>query len=264
VCAETDACGATQVPPMPPRRQMLANVNEERLTPRLRQIGVFRVLTYNVLAEIYATRQMYPYCPIWALSWSFRRELLKRELQSYNADIICLQEVQGDHYKNFFAPMMEEWGYEGWYLKKSRESMGLEGKVDGCALFYKRNRFILKERYPVDFNDLASDFLNQVQTEYDLDYQGPSMAAREMFLSTLHKMRQRLQRDNVAQIAVLEVVPASNEVVARKTQAGPLLCVANVHIFSNPKFPDVKMWQTNMLAKQVRFGDTGSESLACS
>jgi CCR4-NOT transcription complex subunit 6 len=63
---------------------------------------------------------------------------------------------------------------------------------------------------------------------------------------------------------VLEVVPASNEVVARKTQAGPLLCVANVHIFSNPKFPDVKMWQTNMLAKQVRFGDTGSESLACS
>ncbi|KAL3668366.1 hypothetical protein V7S43_006456 [Phytophthora oleae] len=238
-------------PPMPPRRQMLANVNEERLTPRLRQIGVFRVLTYNVLAEIYATRQMYPYCPIWALSWSFRRELLKRELQSYNADIICLQEVQGDHYKSFFAPMMEEWGYEGWYLKKARESMGLEGKVDGCAFFYKRNRFILKERYPVDFNELANDFLNQVQTEFDLEYQGPSMAGREIFLSTLHKMRQRLQRDNVAQILVLEVVPANNEVVARKSQSGPLICVANVHIFSNPKFPDVKMWQTNMLAKQL-------------
>ncbi|KAL8005792.1 putative endonuclease/exonuclease/phosphatase, MYND-like zinc finger, mRNA-binding protein [Plasmopara halstedii] len=238
-------------PPMPPRRQMLANVNEERLTPRLRQIGIFRVLTYNVLAEIYATRQMYPYCPIWALSWSFRRELLKRELQLYNADILCLQEVQGDHYKSFFAPMMENWGYEGWYLKKTRESMGLEGKVDGCALFYKRNRFILKERYPVDFNDLANNFLKQVQTEYDLEYQGPSMAARERFLSTLTKMRLRLQRDNIAQIAVLEVVPASNEVVSRKSQSGPLICIANVHIFSNPKFPDVKLWQTNMLAKQL-------------
>lgn len=79
------------VPPMPPRRQMLANVHEERSTPRLRQIGMFRVLTYNVLAEIYATRQMYPYCPMWALSWSFRREVLHRELQTYNADIICLQ-----------------------------------------------------------------------------------------------------------------------------------------------------------------------------
>lgn len=70
---------------------MLANVHEERPTPRMRQIGVFRVLTYNVLAEIYATRQMYPYCPVWALSWSYRRELLRRELQSYNADILCLQ-----------------------------------------------------------------------------------------------------------------------------------------------------------------------------
>lgn len=70
---------------------MLANIHEERSTPRLRQIGTFRVLTYNILAEIYATRQMYPYCPVWALSWSFRREVLHRELQSYNADIICLQ-----------------------------------------------------------------------------------------------------------------------------------------------------------------------------
>lgn len=52
------------------------------------------------------------------------------------------QEVQGDHYKKYFVPMMSELGYESWYLKKTRESMGLEGKVDGCALFYKRNRCV--------------------------------------------------------------------------------------------------------------------------
>lgn len=38
---------------------------------------------------------------------------------------------------------------------------------------------------------------------------------------------------------------------ARKTQSGPLLCVANIHTFSNPKFPDVKLWQTHALVKQV-------------
>jgi len=161
---------------------MLANVHEERPTPRLRQIGVFRVLTYNVLAEIYATRQMYPYCPVWALSWSYRRELLRRELQSYNADILCLQEVQGDHYKNFLYPIMAEWGYEGWYLKKSRESMGLEGKVDGCAMFYKRNRFILKEQYPVELNDLTNKFLANVMNEYDMNYNAPTLAEREVQL----------------------------------------------------------------------------------
>lgn len=38
---------------------------------------------------------------------------------------------------------------------------------------------------------------------------------------------------------------------ARKTQSGPLICISNVHIFSNPKFPDVKLWQTHALVKQV-------------
>ena len=32
----------------------------------------FRIVTYNVLAEIYATQQQYPYCDLWALSWEFR------------------------------------------------------------------------------------------------------------------------------------------------------------------------------------------------
>ncbi|RHY79520.1 hypothetical protein DYB35_009748 [Aphanomyces astaci] len=133
---------ARLVPPMAPTRQMVPAIGkDERLTAaRLRIHGGFRILSYNVLAEIYATRQMYPYCPMWALNWSFRKQLLQRELQLYNADILCLQEVQADHYKNHFLPMMTAWGYEGMFQKKTRESMGLEGKVDGCAMFYRSSR----------------------------------------------------------------------------------------------------------------------------
>jgi CCR4-NOT transcription complex subunit 6 len=32
-----------------------------------------RVATYNVLAEIYASQQMYPYCDPWALAWNYRK-----------------------------------------------------------------------------------------------------------------------------------------------------------------------------------------------
>jgi CCR4-NOT transcription complex subunit 6 len=32
----------------------------------------FRIVSYNLLAEIYATQQQYPYCDLWALSWEFR------------------------------------------------------------------------------------------------------------------------------------------------------------------------------------------------
>jgi CCR4-NOT transcription complex subunit 6 len=97
----------------------------------------------------------------------------------------------------------------------------------------------------------------------------------QVFKGTVANMRQRLMRDNVAQIAVLEVVPGTNYESCtltrrygassplsnlcdqltgsvRKLQSGPLICITNVHIFSNPKFPDVKLWQSNMVVKQVR------------
>ncbi|KAJ0410666.1 hypothetical protein ATCC90586_003735 [Pythium insidiosum] len=193
---------------MPPKRQMLANVYDERATPRLRQVGVFRVLTYNILAEIYATRQMYPYCPVWALGWPFRRELLQRELQSYNADIVCLQVCFQLRY--FEGRSINAKQILGWYLKKTRESMGLEGKIDGCAFFYKLNRFIMKEQYAVEFNEIANDYLANAMNEFDMTYP-----------------------------------------TATRKQTGPLLCISNVHIFSNPKFPDVKLWQTMAMVKQI-------------
>ena len=34
------------------------------------------------------------YCPSWALAWNYRRQNLLRELLSYGADILCLQEAR--------------------------------------------------------------------------------------------------------------------------------------------------------------------------
>lgn len=59
--------------------------------------GTFTVLSYNVLSDIYASRDMYSYCPDWALTWEYRRQNLLKEIVGYNADILCLQEV-----RNFF------------------------------------------------------------------------------------------------------------------------------------------------------------------
>ena len=53
--------------------------------------AVFTVMCYNVLCEKYATRQLYGYCPSWALSWSYRRKGIMEEITSCHADIISLQ-----------------------------------------------------------------------------------------------------------------------------------------------------------------------------
>ncbi|RHY30748.1 hypothetical protein DYB32_006216 [Aphanomyces invadans] len=250
---------------MAPARQMVPALGkDDRLTARLRYLNGFRILSYNVLAEIYATRQMYPYCPMWALNWSFRKQLLQRELQLYNADILCLQEVQADHYKHHFQPMMAAWGYDGLFQKKTRESMGLEGKVDGCATFYRTSRYVhqrhpfsldhtstldrffLKEQYAVEFNEAATDFVASLWSNFELAY--PTASNQEPSLS---RVRQRLVRDNVAQIVVLDVAPLNDTTTAGRKAPLPSICVTNVHIFSNPEFPDVKLWQTHTLLDQI-------------
>jgi CCR4-NOT transcription complex subunit 6 len=46
----------------------------------------FRMMTYNVLAEIYATQQQYPYCDLWALSWDYR--CVRNKLRTLLAQIL--------------------------------------------------------------------------------------------------------------------------------------------------------------------------------
>lgn len=55
--------------------------------------GTFTVLSYNVLSDLFATSELYSYCPPWALAWNYRRQNLLREIVGYRADILCLQEV---------------------------------------------------------------------------------------------------------------------------------------------------------------------------
>ena len=39
------------------------------------------------------------YCPPWALAWPYRKLNLLKELLSYDADVMCLQEVQSNHFQ---------------------------------------------------------------------------------------------------------------------------------------------------------------------
>ena len=99
------------VPPPPPMRRQVAHKYPGNGTD-----PTIRVVTYNVLAEIYTNKQMYPYCPLWALSWNFRRRNLMRQMTRFDADIYCLQEVQADRFEQFFYPTFRANGYEGLYV----------------------------------------------------------------------------------------------------------------------------------------------------
>lgn len=80
-----------------PRRLISVNPSMDNagmdVEGRIPARGTFTLLSYNLLADLYATSDMFSYCPPWALSWTYRKQNLLREIVSYGADILCLQEV---------------------------------------------------------------------------------------------------------------------------------------------------------------------------
>jgi len=155
----------------PPPRSWLPLSTPTRSRPSL----IFTVLCYNVLCDKYATRQMYGYCPTWSLDWMYRRKQILTELKHYSADIISLQEVETDQFYNFFLPELQQDGYAGIFAAKSRAKTMNESDrkfVDGCAIFYRTNKFKLIKEHLVEFNQLAmanaegsDDMLNRVMTK---------------------------------------------------------------------------------------------------
>jgi len=198
----------------------------------------FRIATYNILAEIYATQQQYPYCDFWALSWDYRFQNILREVLDASPDVICLQEVQADHYENHLYTAMSDAGYEGVYKQKTRQSMGLAGKVDGCALFWRRTKFVLIESYSIEFNELAQRQATQVLGLNPRSEEGVA------FLN-------RLSKDNVAQLVVLELAQSALASSRSGRDQISQVCIANTHLYSNKDFPDVKLWQTWQLLQEL-------------
>lgn len=162
---------------------------------------------------------------------------LIREIVDVGPDIICLQEVQADHYESHIYNAMHEAGFEGVYKQKTRQSMGLTGKVDGCALFWRRTKFHLIESYSIEFNELAQRQVSQVMGLNPRSEEGASIL-------------NKLSKDNVAQLVVLELAQQS---MASRTNRDPInqVCIANTHLYSNKDCPDVKLWQTLHLLQEL-------------
>ena len=66
------------------------------------------------------------------------------------------QEVQSDHFEEFFAPELAKKGYSAVYKKKTTELYtGSSYAIDGCATFFRRDKFELVKKYEVEFNKAA-------------------------------------------------------------------------------------------------------------
>lgn len=87
----------------------------------------FRVTSYNILADTYATKSIFPTIDPAVLSWKRRAPALVDRVAQLESDVACLQEVQASHWpelKDAFAQR----GWDGWFAQKQ------QSRPDGCAI----------------------------------------------------------------------------------------------------------------------------------
>uniref|UniRef100_A0A8C4R6V0 Angel homolog 1 (Drosophila) n=1 Tax=Eptatretus burgeri TaxID=7764 RepID=A0A8C4R6V0_EPTBU len=107
----------------------------------------FSLLCYNILAQrlLEENSSLYTHCIPEALCWKDRRKLLLRELSSFDADILCLQEVQEDHFEEDLKLLLQERGYGCVYKRRTGN------RPDGCAICYKTKRMELVASHEMEF-----------------------------------------------------------------------------------------------------------------
>uniref|UniRef100_A0A6M2DIW1 poly(A)-specific ribonuclease n=1 Tax=Xenopsylla cheopis TaxID=163159 RepID=A0A6M2DIW1_XENCH len=202
---------------------------------RTRPTCIMTVMCYNVLCDKYATRQMYGYCPSWALAWEYRKKGILDEIRHYAADIISLQEVETDQFYNFFLPELKVEGYDGIFSPKSRAKTMSENDrkyVDGCAIFYRSSKFSLVKEHLVEFNQLA-------------------MANAEGSDNMLNRV---MPKDNIGLAALLKTKEAAweNGLPQDPSQINTPILVCTAHIHWDPEYCDVKLIQTMMLSNELK------------
>ncbi|EFH59393.1 hypothetical protein ARALYDRAFT_898218 [Arabidopsis lyrata subsp. lyrata] len=148
-------------PDQMPSSRIVRDWIDSDTTPVSQASERFTVVSYNILGDRNSSyhRDLYSNVSFPYLKWGYRKRLICEELIRLNPDIICMQEV--DKYFDLFSTT-EKAGYAGSYKRRTGDN------IDGCAMFWKADRFRVLERENIEFSQFG-------------------------------------MRDNVAQLAVLEL-----------------------------------------------------------
>lgn len=231
----------------------------------------FRVMSYNLLADMYVSRPgaheaMYPYCDPKFLSRSYRKQMLFGEMLQYNADILCCQEVEGGGYKHFFEPSLNAAGYAGVHAPKGNAKNGQIG--EGCATFWKESQFECISTSTVQFADVVddpqyADLFNPYLTD---------AATAEPFrrVTSVAQMTLLAARPNPSAASPGEAASdAHRQSTSSSSSAaaqGRSVLVLNTHLYYHPAAPHIRLLHLGVLldkAAETLAAHPGASLLLC-
>ncbi|TCD65338.1 Glucose-repressible alcohol dehydrogenase transcriptional effector [Steccherinum ochraceum] len=217
-----DSC-PTPVPPPARQWSSIISTPEREVMQADSNTETFSLICYNILCERSATERLYGYTPSWALAWKYRRDIVMEEIKRQDTDFVCLQEVEGAQFEEYFLEALSDLGYDGIFWPKSRfKTMSDADRrhVDGCAIFFKSQKYTLVEKQLIEFNTVAMQ--------------------RSDFKKTDDMFNRVLGKDHIAVVGLFEV-----------KESGSRIILVNTHIHWDPAYRDVKLVQVALMIDEV-------------
>jgi len=232
---------------LPLRHEWIAN--------RTRTEDSLRVMTFNILAHEKAFMDLrednsglYPYCNDDIIVRSRRAPLILHEILAYQADVICLQEVDQTSFESLFRPVLRVYGYQGYFRKKM-------GTREGIAMFWDTQHtfeeaseedmqsYLIQSLFPKSKEDILEDWKSMYDV-YD-------------FLEEDEELRTVLTKKlgHVVQIAKL---------TRKNASSGPKkLVVSNKHLFFHSMGHHIRLLQLFVICHKLQKERQGYPLLFC-
>lgn len=187
----------------------------------------FRVVTYNLLADLYADSdysrtELFPYCPPYALAIDYRKQLFMKEILGYNGDIICLQEVDSKIFELDLVPFLRMSNYVGTFKPKG-------STAEGLATFFNSEKFSLIKNYGINIGenistlDIFEDLWKKIQDNTNL-------------------VKRITERSTAVQVTTLRAIDSNK-----------ILIIANTHLYFHPDADHIRLLQLAFSMKFVEY-----------
>lgn len=176
-----------------------------------------RIMSYNLLADVHVGAYLYPRHRLKDITYQRRLPLLGKEIEEYQPDVLCVQELQKDDLASFSSlPCLK--GFKSLYGHKRRPP-GALSHLEGVAIFVRSAKFELVKGH-------VENFTLKLGENYD---------QKDFFLAEMNK-------PCTAVIAVLQ---------RRGEPAGKRFAVVSIHLPFNKKQGHVKLGILTLLLKTL-------------
>ncbi|RLV96637.1 RNA exonuclease NGL2 [Spathaspora sp. JA1] len=179
-----------------------------------------KIMSYNILAQTLIRRDLFPTNGK-ILKWSVRSTILLDEIKHYDADIICLQELDKLQFKTFWMKQFDRLGYTVKYHRYNT-------KNHGVAIIFKSKLFTCKHQSFIKYDhDVVHD-------------------EGEVVLPSA-----RIATQNIGFMAFLEFQPLLLKQYPHLSNKNGLI-VGNTHLFWHPFGTFERCRQTYMLLHKYK------------